>query len=224
MDELSALIFDFDGLILDTESSLVEAWQEIYQEYGLTVPITDWAKMLGKSADPPMAYDYLEAQIGKAVDRAALHRRRIRRERELLLDQSPMPGVEALIREAKGKGIKLAVASSSEHAWVDDHLARLNVLSVFDTVVCSDDVEATKPAPDLYLRVLEELSLSAEHAIALEDSEHGVCAARAAGLFCIAVPNAITKAASFAQAHVVLVSLEGISLDDVLRMASIGEG
>jgi HAD superfamily hydrolase (TIGR01509 family) len=224
MDELSALIFDFDGLILDTESTLVQAWQEIYAIYGLTIPIEEWAVMLGQSADPSMAYEYLEAHLGHAVDRVVLRQRRLRRERELLLDQAPMPGVEALIREVKGKGIKLAVASSSEHAWVDDHLARLDLLSLFDTVVCADDVEATKPAPDLYLRALEELMLTAKRAIALEDSEHGVHAARAAGLFCIAVPNAITKTASFAKAHVVLESLEGIHLDDILRMVSVGDG
>jgi HAD superfamily hydrolase (TIGR01509 family) len=224
MDELSALIFDFDGLILDTESSLVEAWREIYQGYGFDVPVAEWANMLGKSADPPIAYDYLEAQIGVTVDRAALHQQRIKRERELLQDQSSMPGVEALVREAKCRGVKLAVASSSGHAWVDDHLTRLNLLAFFDTVICSDDVEETKPAPDLYLRALEELMLPAQRAIALEDSEHGVHAARAAGLFCIAVPNAITKTASFSEAHIVLESLEGISLDDIQHFASISEG
>jgi HAD superfamily hydrolase (TIGR01509 family) len=219
---LQALIFDFDGLILDTESSLVEAWREIYDEYSVDIPLRDWAKMLGQSADPPEAYHYLEAQIGKPVDRADLKTRRIKHELALLRDQAPLPGVTELIQEAKKRGLSLAVASSSEHEWVDDHLTRLGLIESFDAILCADDVHATKPAPDLYLQALQTLGLHAQAALALEDSEHGVNAARSAGLFCIAVPNAITSAASFDLADVVLTTLKGVRLDDILQMVAAG--
>ena len=212
-----ALIFDFDGLILDTESSLFEAWREIYREYGLEIPLDAWAQMLGQSSDPPEAYDFLEAMIDEELDREDLKERRIMRELDILQDQSALPGVRELICEAKEQGLVLAVASSSEHAWVDYHLERLELMGSFDVVICADDVPATKPAPDLYIRALNDLGLSSQDAIALEDSEHGVHAAHAAGLVCIAVPNAITKSASFDQAQIILESLDGIGLDDILR-------
>jgi HAD superfamily hydrolase (TIGR01509 family) len=216
---IKGIIFDFDGLILDTESSLVEAWQEIYNEYDLTVPLTQWAKMLGQSADPPQAYEYLEAHIGAEVDRAGLKQRRIALELEILRDEDTLPGVRKLIEESKGKGLLLAVASSSEHAWVDDHLKRLGLMQSFDAIVCADDVRLTKPAPDLYLHAVQDLGISPSETIALEDSEHGVNAAREAGLFCIAVPNAITKTASFDLANVILETLEDVHITDILGYA-----
>lgn len=214
---IKALIFDFDGLILDTESSLFESWQEIFREHGLAIPLDDWAKMLGQSSDPPEAYRFLETKLDKVVDRLALRERRTHRELAMLQDQPTLPGVRELINEAKERDFALAVASSSEHDWVDTHLKRLDLMGYFDVVICSDDVSLTKPAPDLYIRALHDLGISSKHAIALEDSEHGVNAARAAGLVCIAVPNAITKTASFDQAQVVLNSLDGIGLDEILR-------
>ena len=217
---LKALIFDFDGLILDTESSLFEAWREIFDEYALEIHMEDWVKMLGQSADPPEAYTYLEVKIGRAVDRAALKERRIKRELSILQDQPALLGVRDLIYEVKESGLLLAVASSSEHAWVDTHLDRLDLMECFDVVICADDVPATKPAPDLYIQALNQLGVSSEDAIALEDSEHGVHAARAAGLFCIAVPNEITKGASFDQDQVTLDSLDGIRMNDILRMVA----
>jgi HAD superfamily hydrolase (TIGR01509 family) len=219
---IKGIIFDFDGLILDTESSLVEAWQEIYDEYGLTVPLTQWAKILGQSADPPQAYEYLEAHIREEVNREELKQRRITLELEILQGEDAMPGVRELIEESRGKALSLAIASSSEHAWVDDHLMRLGLLQSFDVIICADDVRLTKPAPDLYLRALQELGISPSETIALEDSEHGVNAARAAGLFCIAVPNAITRTAMFDHANVILETLKDVHLSDILRYAIEG--
>jgi HAD superfamily hydrolase (TIGR01509 family) len=217
---IKALIFDFDGLILDTESSLVEAWQELYNGYGFELPLDDWAKILGQSSDPPEAYAFLETQIGEALDRSRLKRHRVARELAILQDQRPLPGIENLIQEAQARGLSLGVASSSEHIWVDHHLERLGLIEAFDVIVCADDVSRTKPAPDLYLQALRSLKVSAREAIAFEDSEHGVHAAVEAGLFTIAVPNAITKAASFDHAALILDSLGGVTLDDVLEKAA----
>ena len=218
--ELQALIFDFDGLILDTESSLVAAWQEIFDEYKLKISLSKWARMLGQSSDPVQAYEYLEKKLGFSVDRLALKERRVERELAILAGQEALPGVVALINEARAAGLSLAVGSSSEHEWVDGHLERLGLRALFDVVVCSEDVLRTKPAPDIYLQVLQDLGLESESAVALEDSEHGVSAARAAGLLCIAVPNEITRAARFDHAHVVLQNLEDVGLVDIERFIS----
>ncbi len=218
--ELQALIFDFDGLILDTESSLVAAWQEIFDEYDLKISLSKWARMLGQSSDPVQAYEYLERKIGFGVDRHALKERRVERELAILAGQEAMPGVAALIYEARAAGLSLAVGSSSEHEWVDGHLERLGLRDLFDVVVCAEDVLQTKPAPDIYLQVLQMLGVGSDTSVALEDSEHGVSAARAAGLFCIAVPNAITRAARFDHAQVVLQTLKDVGLNDIERFIS----
>jgi HAD superfamily hydrolase (TIGR01549 family) len=216
-----ALIFDFDGLILDTESTMVVAWQEIYQEYDLHVSFDEWAKVLGQSADPSAPYEHLEMHIGTTVDRLALRERRIARELELLQNQGTLPGVDELIVGSHDAGISLGVASSSEHAWVDSHLERLGLFDYFNVIICADDVQATKPYPDLYLKALEDLGVKARYAIALEDSAHGVSSANAAGLFCIAVPNEITRTVNFHHADVVLDTLEGTSWADLLAYANL---
>ncbi len=214
---VQALIFDFDGLILDTETSLVTAWQEIYAEFGLEMPLTRWASMLGTSSDPIEAYEVLEAELGHPVDRSGLKKRKIARELVLLEQQTCMPGIRELIEESKVQGKLLAVASSSEHDWVDVHLRNLGLFAHFDVIVCADDVDATKPSPDLYNLALDRLGVDATDALALEDSPHGVSAAIAAGLFCIAVPNDVTRTGSFEHADLLLTSLGGVGLREIER-------
>jgi HAD superfamily hydrolase (TIGR01509 family) len=192
---------------------------EIYREAGLDVSPGDWAAALGTAADPPAAYEILEQHMGHPIDREALRARRAAREAELLECESPLPGVPAILSEAKRRGLRLAVASSSERSWVEHHLARFTLLGFFDVLVCADDVERTKPAPDLYLSALLRLGVTASEAIAFEDSAHGVEAAKLAGLFCVAVPNAVTRHADLARADLVLPSLLGHPLRRLIRDA-----
>jgi HAD superfamily hydrolase (TIGR01509 family) len=219
---IKSLIFDFDGLILDTEMPLFQAWQEIFQTYGLSLSMKEWAGFLGHSTDPEEPYIALEKYLRSPIDREALHSRQVSREAELLSSQKIMPGVESLILEASSVGMKLAVASSSDRKWVNDHLSRLDLIHYFNIIKCTEDVKHTKPSPDLYIAALEALAIDADQAIALEDSLNGVKAAKAAGIFCVAVPNLITKNVRMEQADVVLDSLSGISLDDLQAMASNG--
>lgn len=218
-------MFDFDGLILDTETPFYVSWKEIYRAAGLEVAPEEWAAILGKAADPPAAYEFLERHLGLSVDRAAVRARRAAREAELLEYERPLPGVRELLGEAKAQNLSVAIASSSERSWVADHLARFALSGFFDAVVCAEDVEHTKPAPDLYLTALRRLGVGAREAIAFEDSPHGVEAAKRAGLFCVAIPNAVTRCADFARADVVIPSLESRPLSRLIRDAeSRGRG
>jgi HAD superfamily hydrolase (TIGR01509 family) len=216
---IESVIFDFDGLILDTESTLRRSWEEIYAEHGLLVPETAWASWVGSSADPPEAYEELERHLGRPIDRRVIRNRRMARELELLGHEPPMPGVRGLIDAARDRGLRLAIASSSDRAWVRGHLERLALLDRFEAIASADDVAATKPAPDLYRMVLAGLGVRPEQAIALEDSAHGVAAAVAAGLFCVAVPNCVTRHSAFDAADLVIESLAGCTLDALLRAA-----
>lgn len=216
---IRALIFDFDGLILDTESPLLASWMEIFEQHGLIVTTEQWASLLGASADPPEAYDLLEAHLSNPVDRDALHDRRMTRELELLARESVLPGVRELIERAHESGLKLAVASSSERAWVEGLLTQHDLIRFFEVIVCAEDVENTKPAPDLFLTALERLEIKPPEAIVFEDSQHGVKAAKSAGIFSIAVPNKITRCLPFHDASYVVSSIANHSLQEYVEMA-----
>ena len=217
---IRALILDFDGLILDTESPMYTSWMEIYEEAGLQVTEEEWAGLLGASADPQEAYDLLEAHLGRPVDRSAVHKRSLRRELELLEREAPMPGVCDLIRAGKQSGLLLGIASSSERDWVLGHLERHELLSSFDAIACAEDVKATKPSPDLYLCVLEALGVRADQALAFEDSQHGVASAHAAGIFCVAVPNPVTRCLSFEGADMVVSTLSARTIQEYIDAAA----
>jgi len=215
-----ALIFDFDGLILDTESPMRASWLATFEEHGLTVSEEQWASLLGASADPPEAYALLEKHIGRPVDRAALHKRLLSLELQLLEREATLPGVRELINDAKAAHFNLAVASSSERAWVEGLLTQHALIKSFDTIVCAEDVAATKPSPDLFLEALKRLGVHANQAIVFEDSEHGVSAAKAAGIFCVAVPNKVTQCLPFEEANVVVSSISDFSLRDYVALVA----
>jgi HAD superfamily hydrolase (TIGR01509 family) len=204
-------------LILDTETPLRLSWEEIYREVGLVVSQAEWATFLGTAADPPEAYDLMERHLGRSVDREALRLRCLARESELLAKETPLPGVRDLLDEAGRLRLLLAVASSSERAWVEGHLSRFALRDRFDAVVCAEDVNHTKPFPDLYVEALRRLGVAAADAIAFEDSVHGVRAAKDAGLFCIAIPNRVTRHLEFPDADLVMTSLDERPLGELVR-------
>jgi len=212
---IRGLIFDFDGLILDTELPIFRAWEEICLEHGCPLPLEVWASCIGTSREFDVL-GYLEARLGRKVDRGALLERHRRREIELISQESLRPGVKDYLIRAERLGLKLGLASSSSREWVIGHLGRLGLGGEFDSIKCADDVDRAKPEPDLYRAVLEELGLLPGEAIALEDSPNGIFAARRAGLFCVAVPNPLTKRLSLDGADMRLESLETLPLERLL--------
>lgn len=212
---IRALIFDFDGLILDTEMPEFLTWQEIYRDHGCDLPFAIWAQCIG-TAEGFNPYEYLEQQLGCPVPRETITSRRHERCAELLQEQTVLPGVHDYIAAAKRLGLRLGVASSSTRRWVSDHLTRLGLEAHFACISCSDDVPRTKPDPALYQRTLQTLGVQAEQAIALEDSPNGILAAKRAGLFCVAVPNALTRQLVLDQADLCLTSLADLPLEQLL--------
>jgi len=213
---IKALIFDFDGLILDSETVVYQSWQEIYQEHHCTLPLEKWVLRVGGSIDIFDAHTYLESLIGQKISRQELDMKRIKRQLELLSTYSALPGVEKLITDAKRLGLKVGLASSSERNWVVGYLTRLHLYAYFDCIKCSEDVTHTKPHPELYLSVLDVLDIMPEQAMALEDSPNGIRAAQSAGIFSIAIPNAITNHLSFEHADLRLTSLMDLPLENLI--------
>jgi HAD superfamily hydrolase (TIGR01509 family) len=214
---IQALIFDFDGLIIDTEMSSFQTWQEIYEEYDCQLPFSTWAICIGGSSELFDPFEYLEQQIGHPVLREDIRSRRRLRHVQIVEAQPVLPGVEDYILSAKRLGLKIGLASSSRHEWVDTHLTRLGLIGYFDSIKCFDDVTQSKPDPELYLAVLEALGVHSHEAIALEDSPNGVIAAQQAGIFCVAVPNPVTRQLPLEHADLCLASLHDIPLEHLLE-------
>jgi HAD superfamily hydrolase (TIGR01509 family) len=213
---IRAIIFDFDGLMVDTETPVFQTWREICDEYGCELTLESWSAALG-TYNGFDVLAHLEARTATAIDRDAVTERKNRRERELAGAQPPMPGILAYIDEARRLGLKLAVASSSSRNWVSGHLTRLKLLDAFECLRCRDDVERVKPEPELYLAALAALGVRPAEAIALEDSPNGITAAQRAGIFCVAVPNALTAVLPIQHADLIVESLETVPLLDLLQ-------
>jgi HAD superfamily hydrolase (TIGR01509 family) len=212
---IKALIFDFDGLILDTEVPEYQAWVELYQTYGCNLPTEKWLTSIG-TTNAFNPYDYLEQLLGQQIDRAAVRLQRRARFAELMANQTILPGVQNYITTAKHLGLKLAVASSSPREWVTGYLSQFKLETHFDAIHCGDEVKATKPDPALYLAALQDLRIKAEEAIALEDSPNGILAAKRAGIFCVAIPNALTSQLSLNHADFQMRSLADLPLEQLL--------
>ena len=166
MKNPQALILDFDGLILDTETAHFQAWTEAYASYGLTLPLERWVLCVGTDWNAFNPYVDIEQKAGPSFDRAAFQARKAGRADELIVRLAPRPGIVEMLEDAKGRGLKLGVASSSDRSWVEGHLERLGLRGYFQAVKTRDDVEKVKPDPALYLRCLDALGVSAPDAAA----------------------------------------------------------
>jgi HAD superfamily hydrolase (TIGR01509 family) len=209
---IRALIFDFDGLVLDTESALIDSYAAVHAHYGLPF---DRALFLQSVGHADYAFDPWHA-FEKRADRAALEEER--RERNRLLDQSLpiLPGVVALLDTARTLPLRLGVASNSRHPHVEGHLRRLGLWDRFEFFACREDVPSPKPEPDLYKLVLNRFGLRGHEAIAFEDSQTGVLAATRAGLRTVAVPGLATAHHDFARADLKIASLTEVVLPELL--------
>jgi len=187
-----AFLFDFDGLILDTETASRAGWAWLYEQHGHTLPPEKWALMVG-TIDGWDVWGHLEGLTGP-LDREHWNQRRFEHELTLLETEELRPGIAEYLAYAERNGIKRAIVSSASRYWIDLHLERLERAVGWDAIVTADhDVERAKPQPTLYLEALEALGAGPGDAIAFEDSPNGALAAKAAGVFVVGVPNAVTR-------------------------------
>lgn len=218
---LRALVFDFDGVILDTEAGVFTSWREIFDEHGEQLSLDWWLTDVMGTAEHVDVLDVLERRLGRRLaDRDAIGARRRARRQALLDALAPLAGVEDLITAAVDAGVPLAVASSSSRRWVQGHLEHHGLLGHFDVLRCGDEVEHGKPAPDLFRAAVAALGVEPRHAVAIEDSPNGIRAARAAGLRVVAVPHALTAHLTFEDADLVVDSLADVSLADLGELTS----
>jgi HAD superfamily hydrolase (TIGR01509 family) len=214
---IRALLFDFDGTILDTESCDYQAWQSVYEAYGFELPLEDWLPGFHGAIDQFDPHKELETRLGRTLQRHAIRHQHEIFEAECIRRQPLRPGVTELLATAREHRLKTAVVSSETRAWISSLLSRYGLRNAFDYISSADDTQHLKPEPDLYLLALEQLKVTAAEAIAIEDSPNGIRAAREAGLYCVAVPNPITSQFDLSQANVIIESLADISLDELIN-------
>lgn len=212
---ITALIFDFDGLLMDTESTSLASWQQEWREHRLELAADGFFVDHGGDVSQDR-YDALAAAVGPGFDRAASHARRTAHRDELNAALGLAPGIGDWLDQASQLGLRLAVASSSPRSWVVRLLGQIGHLDRFETVVCGDEVERVKPDPGVYLLALDQLGIAPQDAIAFEDSAHGVAAAKAAGLRCVAVPNRHADPALFGAADILLTSAAERAIGDLI--------
>ncbi len=214
---LAALVFDFDGLIVDTENPGFISWQEIYHEFGATLHIDDWRHATGYVGgfDPGI---HLENVLGRKLDWPQIIPRRDARNWELTLQAHVLPGIRELMQSAKDHDLRIGVASNSENGWVEGGLRRLGLRDYVEVVVTRDMVLNPKPAPDIYLKAVQSLHTEPGNAVALEDSEPGCLAAKRAGLTAIAIPNRFSELQDLSIADLIVKSAADLSLDRLLAL------
>ena len=219
---IRAFLFDFDGLIIDTELASRAGWELLYREHGHELPPDLWATLVGTYGGwDPMAH--LEELVGEPLEREALNERRYAHEIALIEAEELRPGIAEYLAAARRHGLKRAIVSSSNRRWVESHLERLEETVGWDAICTAErDRSRAKPAPTLYLEALDALEVAASEAVAFEDSPNGVRAAKEAGIFCVAVPNEVTRDLGLdeAGADLVLGSLADLPPDELLARFS----
>ena len=208
---LRALIFDFDGLLVDTETVLIDAWVQMHAEDGLPCNRDDLHHIVGHT---DVVHDYWGA-YAPTIDRNALETRYRDTARKLTLAAPPLPGTLALLRETRAAGLKIGLASNSSHFHVEGHLNHRGMRGYFDFITCREDVAVGKPEPDVYLAALRGLVIGPDETIAFEDSVPGHVAAHRAGLRVVVAPNPSTAHFSFPHAHWQVPSLAGVTLAEL---------
>ena len=216
---IRALIFDFDGTIINSETPVFEGWKQTYAEHGHELPLQRYVEIIGTAAHTFDPHAHLEGLIGRRLDREQLTAERQLKHRAVIYSNDTLPGVRAWIEEATALRMPLAIASSSQQWWVDSNLDRLKLREKFKVLRTREMVAAAKPAPDLFLAALDGLGLKPHEAVVIEDSAHGVTAAKAAGLYTIAVPNPVTAALDFSAADLVVKSLAELPMATALAAA-----
>ena len=220
MPDISALIFDFDGVILDTETPEFDIWQDIFAGFGTVLEAAVWKQHIGTEAGTFDVYGHLEEMSGQTIDRATV-RAEMRGLYLARIDANPvLPGILDYINGARALGLKVGLATSSDSAWVHGHLTARGMLGLFHSITTKEDVTKLKPDPEIYLKAAERLGASPGDVVAIEDSLNGVTAAKSAGMGCVVVPNPMTADMQFDQADLRLNALSDLPLQTLLKRFS----
>lgn len=213
---IKAVVFDFDGLIIDTETPEYEVFKQIYSEYGVDLPLEMYAQNIGTVLGDFNPHSYLGEYLKQDIDPEFVKNLHKERYSILMENFELRDGVLDYLNKAKEMNLKIALATSSHRPWIDGFFERFDLHHYFDCISTAEDVEKVKPDPALYLRTLSLLGVDGNEAIAFEDSYNGSKAAVAAGMHCIAVPNPVTNHFSFEHCSAMISSMSETPLSAII--------
>lgn len=213
---IQAIVFDFDGLIFDTETAEFEAYSELYREHGQELSLKLWAECIGTYPSPFDPYEELQKLVGSPLDIDQLRIQRIAHFERRIGSKTLRPGVLDYLQTAKKLGIRIGLASSSTREWVTGYLRQFEIIDYFECIRTRDDVEKVKPDPALYLQAAACLGVKPENAVAFEDSPKGAQAAERAGLHCVIVPNDTTREFVFGKHDLRLNSMADLPFEELI--------
>jgi HAD superfamily hydrolase (TIGR01509 family) len=194
VSSLAAVIFDFDGVLIDSETPEYESHRRIFERCGVTLTTDEWCDQIGVFTEghDERWFRALCARSARAPARDAYHAEK-RRIFDEVVPAAPMRGITELLAALRGAELPAAIASSSPMSWVARGVDSLGLRAFFGAIVTGDDVTRRKPAPDVYLEAARRLGVDAARTIAIEDSGPGIAAARAAGMKTVAIPHWLTE-------------------------------
>lgn len=212
---IQAVVFDFDGLIVDTESIWFDVYRDLLSADDVDLTLETFCECVGTTNEP--LYRFYEQQTGVKLD-ATRFQQRARSKFDSKMNHPELrPGVLNYLRAAQERGLRIGLASSSHRPWVDRFLHHFDIYDYLEAISTGDQVEQVKPDPALYSKTIEELGVKPRYAVAFEDSVNGCKAALAAGLHCVAVPNLVTSALVFPREVMRIDSMGSVRLDAVIR-------
>jgi HAD superfamily hydrolase (TIGR01509 family) len=206
--KFAAVLFDFDGVLVDTEMAIYQAWRRTFLAHGHDLPLTLYTRCIGSDFDTWSPKTHLEDLTGRGFDWHQLDAERQVEIHRDLADAGPMPGAASLLAALAARAMPRAVVSSSSHSWVDGWLGRLDLARNVPLTICRGDAPRIKPAPDLFLEAASRLGVAPADCLVIEDSANGLQAATAAGMTTWVVPNDVTRGLDFGKAARVLASLD----------------
>lgn len=214
---IKGIVFDFDGLIIDTETIWFEAFKETMHDlYQAVVTLENYAKCIGTSED--VLYSYLQELVLENFNKMQIRELAHTKYNEKMTEPTLRDGVIDYLKEAKLLGLKIGLASSSSREWVHRYLRKCGIEDFFETIKVKEDVEKVKPDPALYREAVKALNLNPNEVIAFEDSKNGATAALQAGLFCIIVPNSVTNKLLFEGHHARIASMSEKTLPELIKI------
>ena len=215
----AAVIFDFDGIVLDSETPEFESHRRIYARCGVTLTVDEWCGIIGTWSE---GHD--EQWFARLCERSAqapardeyfAERRRIFDE---IVPANPMRGVPELLAALRRAAVPAAIASSAPARWVIGAVERLGIRPLFDAVVTGDEVARRKPAPDVYLEAARRLGADPARSVAIEDSAPGITAARAAGMKAVAIPHWLTERHDLTDADLTVAHAGELTLERLVTL------
>jgi beta-phosphoglucomutase family hydrolase len=217
---LRAVIFDMDGLMIDTERLHHESFKTVLEQHGIT-PVPNAMGVIHTSGISAEAnWEHFKKEYALDADTEELTKAKNDAHLKLLKTKvEAMPGLLGLLKNLKANGYKVGIASSSIREHIDLVTDRLGIGGFFDAITSGDEVTNGKPAPDIFLKAATKLGAKPAECVVLEDAMNGMRAGKAAGMFVIVVPNEFTKNEDFGMADLIVSSLADVNGEKLATLA-----